>query len=212
MKMIELTKYEPSEPQSSTPVLVNLEQVTTIAPNGSGTWVRFGTAQNWAVKESYEEVLKRIAEVNDKQFCFVRRPEKPETAPCSEKAYHEQKIVSAEAIYTGGGIWNYMGELESGKFFMAFDDDCYEVMILDADPRKAGEDGEEAYFPEWQQAHMILDYYDSNEAGDTIGIAETLGMIRRIYNSLTWKEFCDKESHIFVLDNYERHLREEGKL
>lgn len=207
MKFIELTQYK-----TGNPLLVNLEEVSSIEPAGSGTWVHFAIAQNYSVKESYEEVLKRIAEVNDKQFCFVRRPEKPETDTCSGKEYHEQKIVSVSAIYTGGGIWNFMGELESGKFFMAFDDDYYEVLILDADPRKAGEDGEEAYFPEWQQAHMIIDYYDSIEAGDTIGIAETLGMIRRIYNSLTWKEFCDKESHIAELDNYEYQLRMEGKL
>ena len=203
MKFIELTQYK-----TGNPLLVNLEEVSSIEPAGSGTWVHFAIAQNYSVKESYEEVLKRIAEVNDKQFCLVRRPEKTETVTRSGKKYHEQKIVSASAIYTGGGIWNFMGELEGGKFFMAFDDDYYEVLILDADPRKAGEDGEEAYFPEWQEAHTLWDYNES----EGLEIEETLGMIRRIYNSLTWKEFCDKESHITVLDNYERNLREEGKL
>ena len=203
MKYIELTQYK-----TGNPLLVNLEQVTSIEPAGSGTWVHFAIAQNYSVKESYEEVLKRIAEVNDKQFCLIRRPEKPETATRSGKAYHEQKIVSVSAIYTGGGIWNFMGELESGKFFMAFDDDYYDILILDSDPRKAGEDGEEAYYPEWQEAHTLWEYNES----ERLETEETLGMFRRIYNSLTWKEFCDKESHITVLDNYERHLREEGKL
>jgi uncharacterized protein YlzI (FlbEa/FlbD family) len=201
MKMIELTQYKTNDP-----ILVNLEKVSSIAPNGSGTWIRFSIGDNWVMKESYDEVLKRIAEVNDKQFCFVRRPEKPETSTYSEKAFHEQKIVSAEAIYTGGGIWNYMGELESGKFFMAFDDDYYGVLILDADPRKAGEDGEEAYYPYWQEAHTLWEYNEGNET------EETLGMIRRLYNFLKTKDFIDKESHITALDNHEYRLRMEGKL
>lgn len=209
MKYIEFMQYSPNELHDKQPVLINLEQVAKIYPTGNMTCVSLaGEGEITILRNDYEEVLKRIAEVNDKQFCLVRLPEKPETATRSGKKYHELKIVSVNAIYTGGGIWNYMGELESGKFFMAFDDPYYEVMIFDADPRKAGEDGEDAYYPEWQEAHTLWDYNEN----DGIETEETLGMIRRIYNSLTWKEFCDKESHITALDNYEHQLRMEGKL
>lgn len=74
----------------------------------------------------------------------------------------ERKIKSQTAIYTGGGIYCYYGELEDGNYFMA--DDIYEcARILNANPLE--ETGEE-YFPfvvddvEWQEKHLVEDFED----------------------------------------------------
>jgi uncharacterized protein YlzI (FlbEa/FlbD family) len=203
MKLIELTQYDSQELRNGSPILVNLEKVSTIEPDAHCTRIALTAGAVEVVRESYDEVLKRISEVNDKQFCLIRRPEKPKKSHDCKKPYHEQKIVNADAIYTGGGVWVFMGELESGKFFMAFEENCYEVMVLDADPRKAED---MAYYQSWQESHTVWDYVDSLET------EETLGMFRRIYNATNADEFIYKETHIDDLNNYERFLRKKGEL
>ena len=59
-------------------------------------------------------------------------------------------IKKADAVYTGGNIWLFYGELEDGNFFLTDDNGC--TQILNADP---GADLEEACFAEWQEAHLV---------------------------------------------------------
>ena len=56
-------------------------------------------------------------------------------------------IKSANAVYTGGGIWVFYGELEDGNFFLT-DNDGY-VALVDSDPS----DFDESLYYDWQEEH-----------------------------------------------------------
>lgn len=184
MKYIEFMQYSPNELYDKKPVLINLEQVAKIYPSGNMTCVSLaGEGEITILRNDYEEVIRRISEVNDRQFCLDRKPMQP-------KPFDEQKIVSVEAIYTGGGIWNYMGQIEDGSFFFAMDDTYYDVIWLDADPRKAGED---AWLPEWQEEHKL------NESCDCV---EVFSFFRNLYRSIPESEFADKKRYIEDLEDY----------
>ena len=194
MKYIELTMSS-NRPDDGEPVLVNLEQVTTIAPNGRGTHIIFQTARYVFVKESYEEVLRRISEVNDKQFCLDRKP----TAAKPEKPTLNQRIKSAEAIYTGGGQWEFVGKLEDGSFFKAFDSDWYGVHLLDADP---GAEYEESCTDEWLTDHSIMTFCEDE--------TETLDFFDRLYRSFREDDFIDRNYHIEMLEDYRNWRKDNG--
>ena len=81
----------------------------------------------------------------------------------TDPRYLNRQFVSAEAIYTGGNIYVYMGEIEDGVFFFAMDDMCYDVLFLDADPREADDD---AFQPNWQREHTLKEYCDTDEVFD----------------------------------------------
>ena len=107
----------------------------------------FGLGENIVIPTKY---------AGFKLFCFAGNiedePEIPETV-------EETEIVSATAIYTGGGIYNYYGKMADGHFFMA--SDCWEgdILVLDADPL---ESIEESCYEEWQNAHYVdekIDYF-----------------------------------------------------
>lgn len=182
MKMIELTQYKTNDP-----ILVNLEKVSSIEPAGSGTFVHFATAQNYAIKESYEEVLKRIAEVNDKQFCLDRR------LAAQPRPTLKQRITSAEAVYTGGNQWEFIGELEDGTFFRAYDSDWYEVHVYDKNP---ADDYEASCFEDWQNEH-VLNIFCEDEP-------ETLDFFKNLFNMLPEDKFIDKDYHIEMLEDYRK--------
>jgi len=61
------------------------------------------------------------------------------------------KIKTAQAIYTGGGVWLFIGELENGNYFLTDDYGC--TLILDENP----EDLDESLTVEWQEKHTIKD-------------------------------------------------------
>lgn len=61
------------------------------------------------------------------------------------------KIKSVTPDYTGGNIYVYLGELDNGQYFIA-EDLMYDVTIVDADPRKAGDD---AFQPDWIEEHLV---------------------------------------------------------
>ena len=68
-----------------------------------------------------------------------------------------KEFVSVTPIYTGGGIYVYLGELANGNYFMASDWSigCVgDIRILDADPREAGDD---CWYAEWQEPHFVRD-------------------------------------------------------
>lgn len=58
------------------------------------------------------------------------------------------KIKTAEACYSGGGIYIYIGAFTDGSFFLA--DDEVSVTIVDAMP-----DFEESFTPEWIASHLV---------------------------------------------------------
>ena len=60
------------------------------------------------------------------------------------------KFKHVTAVYTGGNIWLFYGEV-NGAYFLCDDDGC--VQILTESP----EDFDESLFWEWQKAHMIAE-------------------------------------------------------
>lgn len=67
------------------------------------------------------------------------------------------KIAKANAVYTGGNIWLFYGELDDGTYFLTDDNGC--TQILSEDPS----DFDESLYWEWQQAHLIRDLEDEKE-------------------------------------------------
>lgn len=61
------------------------------------------------------------------------------------------KIKTAQAVYTGGGVWLFFGELENGNYFLTDDNGC--TLILDETP----ENLDESLEVEWQETHTIED-------------------------------------------------------
>ena len=77
----------------------------------------------------------------------------------SKKSANLPKVVAAEASYTGGGIYVFLGELSDGTYFIA-DYPYFDLRIVNEDPRPTywddfNEDGA-SYVP-WQEAHLIKD-------------------------------------------------------
>lgn len=66
------------------------------------------------------------------------------------------KIKKATAIYTGGGIYEYIAELENGNWIYGSDEG---LIIVDKSPL---EDYEECGYVEWQQEHLVL-YIDDED-------------------------------------------------
>lgn len=59
------------------------------------------------------------------------------------------RIKNAHAVYTGGGIWLFYGEMTGGKFFLTDDDG--NTLILNDSP----EDFDESLYPDWQEKHLF---------------------------------------------------------
>lgn len=196
MKYIEFMQYSPNELHDKQPVLINLEQVAKIYPSGNMTCVSLaGEGEITILRNDYEEVIRRISEVNDKQFCLDRKP----TAAKTEKPTLNQRIKSAEAIYTGGGQWEFAGELEDGSFFKAFDSDWYEVHILDEDTRT---NYDESCTFEWLTDHTIKTFCEDE--------TETLNFFDRLYRSFREDDFIDRNYHLQMLENYRSWCKDNG--
>ena len=78
----------------------------------------------------------------------------------SEGAINLPKVKSAEASYTGGGWYVFLGELSDGTYFIA-DYPYWDLRIVDEDPRPTfwGDDYDtDAGYEPWQSAHLIQDY------------------------------------------------------
>lgn len=65
------------------------------------------------------------------------------------------KIYSATATCSGGGIYIYTGQLDNGDFFMSNDDFMEYVEFYDADPY---EELDEACGEIWQHTHALGGY------------------------------------------------------
>lgn len=70
------------------------------------------------------------------------------------------KITKASAVYTGGNIWLFHGELDDGTYFLTDDNGC--TQILDEDPS----DFDESLYWEWQEEHLVRDLDDEEERVD----------------------------------------------
>ena len=69
-----------------------------------------------------------------------------------------RKIKKAEAVYTGGNIWLFYGELEDGNHFLT--DDYGTTQILNADPS----DLDISLYEDWQQEHLVEELADDRFA------------------------------------------------
>lgn len=74
-------------------------------------------------------------------------------------------MIKCEPIYTGGGIYCFLGQIDDCTWFLASDAE-YDVVILNSDPWLAvdNETGEQlCWFSDWQEEHLIenLDEQDS---------------------------------------------------
>lgn len=61
-------------------------------------------------------------------------------------------IKRATAIYSGGGIYLYYGELENGNWI--FGDD-YQLMEINTNPLADEDTFDDSMFYEWQQKHLV---------------------------------------------------------
>ena len=66
------------------------------------------------------------------------------------------RVKYATATYTGGGIYQYSGELDNGNYFLCFTDweDC---MIEVNENPDAEENAEECGYEEWQNEHLVAE-------------------------------------------------------
>ena len=107
---------------------------------------------------------------------------------------NNETIKNAYAVYTGGGIWLFYGELENGNYFLT--DDYGATRILDANPS----DLDESLYEDWQQEHLVNDL----EGQDRIDFCDKL---------LDWLETADQEHAGGItereLDRYREYFKEE---
>jgi len=62
-------------------------------------------------------------------------------------------IKEAYAVYTGGNIWLFYGQLENGNYFLT--DDNGWTQILNSNPS----DFDESLYEEWQQEHLVRELF-----------------------------------------------------
>lgn len=66
-----------------------------------------------------------------------------------------EKITRATAIYTGGGIYLYLGQVDSGDYFFTADDYPGYVLFLNEDPENTID---ECCNETWQYSHKVGEY------------------------------------------------------
>ena len=79
---------------------------------------------------------------------------------------------NVEPCYTGGNIYVYVGQLESGEYFLA-DCECA-IRLLNAPMDLENEDH---WYPEWQEEHLIKDL------DETEGISIMTDMLKWILDN-----------------------------
>ena len=65
------------------------------------------------------------------------------------------KVVKANATYTGGGIYQYTGQLDNGHWFQTWTDWEDYVQELDTDPEL---NWDENGYDDWQTAHTVWEH------------------------------------------------------
>ena len=103
-------------------------------------------------------------------------------------------IKNAYAVYTGGNIWLFYGELQNGNYFLT--DDFGATRILSADPA----DLDESLYEDWQQEHLVKDLVGN----DRTDFCEDL---------IDWLKNADEENKGGItedeLDGYRSYFQEE---
>lgn len=66
-------------------------------------------------------------------------------------------ITKANAVYTGGNIWIFYGELDDGTYFLT-DNDGYTVIV-----NESPDDFEESLYIDWIEDHKVRDIEDEDE-------------------------------------------------
>lgn len=77
----------------------------------------------------------------------------------SNKSANLPKVVDANATYTGGGWYVFLGKFSDGTYFIA-DYPYFDLRIVNEDPRPTFWDDDEdtsAGYEPWQEAHLIKD-------------------------------------------------------
>lgn len=88
---------------------------------------------------------------------------------------------------------------KDGSFFKAYDSDCYELRLLDADP---GAEYEESCTDEWLTDHTFTIYCEDE--------TETLDFFDRLYRSFSEADFIDRNYHLEMLSNYRDWRKDNG--
>lgn len=72
------------------------------------------------------------------------------------------KVVRGTAIYTGGGIYVTIGQMDNGMYFVGSE---YGIEFFDEDTRSCDENDDMCCFwQEWYDEHCIKDGYDPDDA------------------------------------------------
>lgn len=67
------------------------------------------------------------------------------------------KPINGEIFNTGGHCYVGIGQTDDGNWYIAdFTND--DVRVVDANPNESPNDGEDAWYPEWQEAHLVKDF------------------------------------------------------
>lgn len=106
----------------------------------------------------------------------------------------KRTIKDAYAVYTGGGIWLFYGELKDGNYFLT--DDYGATRILDTDPS----DFDETLYEDWQQEHLV----EELEGNDRTSFGDDLIDWLKNANDKNRGGITDEE-----LDEYKEYFKEE---
>lgn len=104
--------------------------------------IGYEVSQILRLNEDIEDITKRIAEL--------------------KASLKNEKFISVDPEYTGGGIYLFTGRLTDGNYFMA-DTANYDVRVLNADPNEpTGMDAlgiteRNIDSVEWQEEHLVKD-------------------------------------------------------
>ena len=88
-----------------------------------------------------------------------------------EKAQRRSKkdiFLSANAVYTGGNIWLFYGQLKTEEYFLT--DDYGDTLILNESPANF----DESLYTDWQEAHKIKELFDDERISFCDSLADRL--------------------------------------
>ena len=109
----------------------------------------------------------------------------------------ERKIESVTPIYTGGGIWIFLGKVDRDLYFCAQDCDCYIVSFIDCDPLPlVDSDTDGVFHADWLEKHTIAEFQDTEPV---------LQWFERMYSSALNKGGFDETSLRLSLEEVENY-------
>lgn len=159
-----------------------------IRENEDGTYKIAGNLDR--ICASAEAVNHYLEEVYDDTMRFVHQ------------GALDEKITDVCADYIGGNNYAYIGRLQNGLFFKATDCNCYEIRLLDTDPRTVENWEEVTFSDEWQEAHTVADFYDTESVFD---------WFIKMYLIAFSSENEEKDAYIKELLDYKYEIQHERK-